>query len=239
MPQRVIKLVHLIDGGIRSFIDDGCSKSGEPNNARQQLIIALEKLVLEKDENGNNVLDEDGIPREINVFRLAEQPPKMPYNLSRDDEAAIARRDDFDRKYLKRDGEWLRPSERWSEQSERFKAKRQDKHDEYGEKTRNAAQQEAGAVLSKLIELAKQPSANGGNAPASSPTTQDSRSPPPPAGSLAATGAPGTGPGPLVESMQHITTPDPATLGLEADGSPLPGVDEKDAKQHARNQKHR
>lgn len=233
MPQRVIKLRHLVDGGIRSFIDDGCSKTGEPNNARQQLIIALEKVVYEKDELGQNVVDEDGIPVEVNVFRLAEPPPKMPYNLSRDDEAAIARRDDFDRKYLKRDGQWLTASERWSNVSERFKKERQAKQDEQDEKTKQAAQQEAGQILGKLLAQGQKASSSSGQSPSSDP------SPPPPPGSVAASGAQGTGPGPLVESAQHVTSPPPETLGLEPDGSPLPGVDEKDAKDHARKQKHK
>jgi hypothetical protein len=184
LPTRWIKLQKLTDGNVHSMLDDGCGKSGEPNVARQQLIQMLEKTIVEKDDHGQVVFDEDGRPLELNLYRLAETPPKMNYDLNDEDQAALARADDFDRKYLKHDGEWLRPSDRWKTASAKFKAARDQKHEEAQERAKEQMQQEAGRVLSDLLALAKQN-------PASAP--RETRHPQPPAtgGSAPAATAPG------------------------------------------------
>lgn len=223
MPSRFIKLLKLTDGNVHTFEDDGCSPTGEPNGLRQQLIQALAKTVIEKDERGQTVVDDESVPRELGLYRLAEIPARMRWDDRDEKQIQCARNDHFDRDLLKRDGDWIEPSPRWLRAHEVFKDKRAELHADAEQRASDLTNQEAGRALGALLELGKQRASDArdaGTVPASAISGQDPTSPPPAPGTLAATGIAGTGAMPLIETPQHITTPDVSAAAVTP-GEPL------------------
>jgi hypothetical protein len=151
MPTRKIVLQHLVDGGTRTFLDDGCTPEGEPNIARQQLMNALAKTVVERDGNRKPVLGDDGHPIEWPLFKLAEPPPPMPYNPHDKKEQACAAADRFDRERLRRDGKWDLPSPTWLEVSARYRAARTALHEQYSAAQLQTLQLDVGRGIQHLL----------------------------------------------------------------------------------------
>jgi hypothetical protein len=142
MAQRKITVVHLVDGGHRHMLDDGCDQRGRSNQMRQHLERMLNKQILV-----------DGEP--INVFRLAEPPPKMPYDMSDKKERQAAAADDFDRRVLMVDGQWRTPSARWLEISKKKRIERDRHENEMAARTESTKQQHVGELLTELLAAQK------------------------------------------------------------------------------------
>ncbi len=155
MPNRTILLVHLVDGGTRSFVDDGCTAEGEPNGRRQQLMVALAKMVPERDETGAIIKTEDGFAVEWPLFKLAAAPPKLAYDLTDSQERLCAQADSFDRKELRVDAGWRTPTPAWLEAAGRFRAARATQAREFEAMANKQLQNEAGKVLGELFAAAK------------------------------------------------------------------------------------
>jgi hypothetical protein len=156
MPLRKIVLVHLTDGGTRTFIDDGCSKTGQPNVARQQLIRALSKRVIERGENGEPVVGANGRPITWPLFRLAGPPPAMQYNLTDPDQHACAEKDTLDAKHLCTEtNDWIVPSAAWLEASARLRGKRQQLQDEVDAAEIARAQANVGRDIQELMTFVR------------------------------------------------------------------------------------
>jgi hypothetical protein len=89
MPIRHVTVIHL-DGSTRSLPDDGCNKSGEPNQQRAHLIAMLLKTTKVKKVKADGSADgfvmmpgeagEEPRPLRVNVFRLAEPPKRFPFD---------------------------------------------------------------------------------------------------------------------------------------------------------------
>ena len=155
MPNRTILLVHLIDGGTRSFVDDGCTSEGEPNGRRQQLIVALAKVVPERNEAGEIVKTEDGFAKEWPLFKLAAAPAKLEYDMRDDQQRACASADRFDRTELRVDGNWRLATPAWLEAAARFRGERTKQTDEFNAMASKQLQNEAGKVLQDLFAAAR------------------------------------------------------------------------------------
>lgn len=166
MPTRRVLLRHLTDGGIRSFIDDGCSIDGAPGVARQQLMNALAKTVKERDGNRQVVIGEDGFAVEWALFMLHEPPKPMPYNLADKAEAKCSRADRFDVDVLRRSGRWLLPDDRWLEASARHQGVRRGLHEQYDAAQVENMQINVGKGIQDLLSQVKANAAQAEKGPA-------------------------------------------------------------------------
>lgn len=143
---RMVKLVHLIDQGIRSVADDGCDSEGRPNQQRQHLIELLKKRVIV-----------DG--REIPLFRLAERPPPCAYPDTKQGQR-IRANDRFDRDHLiGDDGQYRTPSPEWraisDAQRARYDQRQADVDDQVAQRTKAAAGDAVAALVSMTQKAAK------------------------------------------------------------------------------------
>lgn len=178
-PARIVKLLHL-DGSVRSMRDDGCNQDGRPNQQRAHLLAMLAKrtpipnvdpkAVIECEAGRKSFADlqADGIllqdrgdgvrePVMAPVFRLAEPPPRFPFErLPERVRASIQMADTMDRTQPLRDAEggaWSLPSERWKGYSAIWRAMQRRATEETGRALDEAARSQAGEALEKIMKI--------------------------------------------------------------------------------------
>lgn len=178
-PMRIVKLIHL-DGNTRAMRDDGCNQDGRPNQQRAHLLAMLAKRtpipavdpkVLAECEAGKRSfadIQADGIlladrgdgtlePVMAPVFRLAEPPPRFPYErLPERVRHSVQAADIMDRAAPFRDtdgGAWALPSERWKAWSAAWQAMRRKSADATSAMLDDAARTNAGEALEKIMKI--------------------------------------------------------------------------------------
>jgi hypothetical protein len=176
----MVKLVHL-DGNVRSMRDDGCNQEGRPNQQRAHMLAMLSKrvaipnidpkLIAECEAgrrpfsdiqvDGPVMFDRGEGGKEIMlvpVFRLAEPPPRFPYErLPEKVRGSIQAADVMTQMAPFRDGEsgaWALPSERWKAHSAAWRAWKKKNGDATRQMLDDAARATAGEALEKLLKIA-------------------------------------------------------------------------------------
>jgi len=133
--QRTIRLVHLKNGYTQDFLDDDQLDRVDkvPTGERQALIRNLQKRVKVK---------VDDVEVELPLFRLAEIP-------SIND-------GEFDKEYLKYDGDagrnWILPSQYWLDFSAKLQGKREEKQALFAKSLVDRAGADLARSLTELVE---------------------------------------------------------------------------------------
>ena len=179
-PVRIVKLMHL-DGSVRSMRDDGCNQEGRPNQQRAHLLAMMAKrttipnidpkVIVEAEAGRKSFQDLDvkGAvmidrgegrlePLLAPVFRLAEPPPRFPFErLPEKVRMSIQAADQMDQAAPFRDGDsgaWALPSERWRGYSSQWCAWRKKASEATRQMIDDASRQSAGEALEKLMKIA-------------------------------------------------------------------------------------
>ena len=142
---RMIKVVHLIDQGIRSMADDGCDVDSRPNQQRQHLTQMLRKRI-----------DVDG--KQVYVFRLAEPAPPCAWPQTEGGQKCRAadQASGWDRDNLKTDtDEWRMPSPEWRAISDMMKARRDARASEIEAQSLERLKNAAGDAVNQLLMVTK------------------------------------------------------------------------------------
>lgn len=159
-PVRIIKLMHL-DGNVRQFRDDGCNQDGKPNQQRAHLIAMLrKKTTVPRLDDALNVqgpvLDAEGQPLFVPVFKLAGPPPPFPYSRFPEkvrNKLEAADRS-FDREFPMRTGDgygWNVADDAWRGHSSVWRSWKKKSADEHSVVVAQAQRQEAGEALERLL----------------------------------------------------------------------------------------
>lgn len=175
-PVRIVKLMHL-DGSVRSMRDDGCNQDGKPNQGRAHLLNMLakrttipnfDKEVLDGVLAGKRphadldvmgaVKNGDGEIALVPVFRLAEPPPRFPFErLPERTRGTIQQNDVVDRSPPFRtgeDGAWAMPSPAWLAHSRAWCAWKAKEASSTRAMLEDATRASAGEALEKLMKIA-------------------------------------------------------------------------------------
>lgn len=179
-PVRIVKLLHL-DGSVRSMRDDGCGQDGRPNQQRAHLLAMLQKRVTipsidpkaiaecEAGKRPYSALQITGAvmvdrgegrlePLLAPVFRLAEPPPRFPYEkLPEKMRGAIQQADVMDQFAPFRDGEsgaWALPSTAWKIYAAAWQAWKKKTGSATRQMLEDAAKNNAGAAIERVFQLA-------------------------------------------------------------------------------------
>ena len=174
-PVRLVKLIK-IDGNVHSFRDDGCNREGKPNQQRALLLAAMAKRipipnfdpkVLDEVLAGKRsyedltingpVRNADGEPVFAHVFRLAEPPPRFPYEkIPEKSREAIRANDMLDRTAPFRsgdDGAWALPSETWKAYSRAWCAMKKKTRAGTESLLAEATRSQAGEAMVKVLRM--------------------------------------------------------------------------------------